>query len=161
MFGIARRPGRVYFDPARDVLFFGRKGSGLMGPHAQYFTVCALCEGDLRRVRRIAVDEAVLGPVTRGSSEAERDLALDRAVHELVLRMVGLPALEELIFVSATARRGFDPGQAVVSEPAAEEEGQESDALTGAIILALERVSRSVSWWDHPAWNVFSRKSFP
>lgn len=159
MFGFAGQPGRVYFDPQRDVLYFGRKGCGLMGPHAQFRTVFALCESDLARVCRIAVDEAVLGPVSPGYSEREEFAAVARAVYQLLAPMVRLPALGELIFVSKTAQRRFDPEYCPVSEPSPETV-RDSKSLPGAIGLALQDMSVAAPLWHQPVWNVFSRKSF-
>ncbi|OIW33748.1 hypothetical protein CONLIGDRAFT_190418 [Coniochaeta ligniaria NRRL 30616] len=159
MFGFAGRPGRVYFDPARDVLYFGANGTGLMGPHAQFRTVFALCESDLACVRRIAVDEAVLGPVSPGYSELERFMATARAVYQILTWVLRLPGLEELIFVSKTAQGRFDPRETHVTEPSPETI-HNSKSLLGAVGLALQDMSRNAPSWQQPAWNVFSRKSF-
>jgi hypothetical protein len=165
MFGVAGRPGRVYFHPTQDVLYFGRKGTGLMGPHAQYRTVFALCEGDLACVRRIAVDEAVLGSpaVVRGSlGEVERSLALDRAVYEFFSHMSKLEALEELVFVSKDGRCPFDPQLPVdVTEEYDPETAPGCRALRVAISLALQRVAEYEPRWRRPpAWSMVSRSSF-
>lgn len=167
MFGFAGRPGRVYFDSDRDVLYFGPKGTGLMGPHAQFRTVFALCEGDLARVRRIAVDEAVLGPTVglpAGYSERERFAATARAVYQLLALVVShLAELEELIFVSgagAVQRRLFSPRDDwPLCEPSPESV-RNSKSLLGAVGLALQDMARAAPRWRRPAWNVFSRKSF-
>lgn len=58
-FGIARQPGQVIFDPARDVLYFGPR-DGFMASEAQLRTVLSLCDpAELAQVRRIAVNDAL------------------------------------------------------------------------------------------------------
>lgn len=159
MFGFAGRPGRVYFDPDRDVLYFGSNGTGLMGPHAQFRTVFALCESDLACVRRIAVDEAVLGPISPGYSERERFVAMTRAVYQLLALVSRLPGLSELIFVSKTAQHRFCPRDQPLSEPSLEAI-RNSKSLLGAVGLALQDMAQTTPLWQQPAWNVCSRKSF-
>lgn len=58
-FGTARRPGRVFFDPERDVLYFGPR-DGFMASEAQLRTVLTLCDpAELAAVRRAAVNDAL------------------------------------------------------------------------------------------------------
>ncbi|CAK7238817.1 MAG: hypothetical protein STHCBS139747_000236 [Sporothrix thermara] len=60
MFGIARRPGHIFFDPARDVLYFG-PCDGFMAAEAQLRTILALADPDeLAQVRRVALSATVL-----------------------------------------------------------------------------------------------------
>jgi hypothetical protein len=168
MFGVAGRPGRVYFDPAVDVLYFGRKGSGLTGPRAQYRTVFALCEGDLARVRRIAVDEAVVSPVRRGFADRGGGgggdacgSAMARAVYELLCPMVRATALEELIFVSKGGQRHFDPQDTLVASSSWEVlRGCSNRVLGGAVYLAMQDMAVTRPSWRQPVWNIYSRKSF-
>lgn len=105
MFGIARQPGHVFFDPARDVLYFGPR-DGFMAAEAQLRTVLVLADPDeLARVRRVALSAAVLGdifPATTGAvassfstSLAGTNLAVD-VLHQLRTRM---PHLQELMVV--------------------------------------------------------------
>lgn len=58
-FGIARQPGRVFFDPDEDVLYFGPR-DGFMASEAQLRTVLTLCcPEELRRVRKVAINDAL------------------------------------------------------------------------------------------------------
>ncbi|KAB5570706.1 hypothetical protein GE09DRAFT_716754 [Coniochaeta sp. 2T2.1] len=168
MFGFAGRPGRVYFDPSVDVLYFGPRGTGLMRPPAQFRTVVALCEGDLKLVKRLAVDEAVFG---LGGSPEEWDRRWVQrfrdtvdGVCQLLEEYVapGMPALEELIFASGAAEgRGFDPEREVVGAPL-EEEGVMMDlGMRGAVGVAMRQVEGTAGgWWRRPRWDAYSRKSF-
>lgn len=103
MFGIARRPGHVFFDPTRDVLFFGPR-PGFMVAEAQLRTILSLADpGDLARVQRVALSAAVLGdgflsslPLpSLSSSPSNTKLAVDI----LHLLRAKLPQLRELIIV--------------------------------------------------------------
>lgn len=74
-FGIARQPGRVFFDPDQDVLYFGPR-DGFMASEAQLRTVLTLCcPEELRRVRKVAINDALFWVYERsrrtsGSSNA-------------------------------------------------------------------------------------------
>ncbi|KAL1898809.1 hypothetical protein Sste5346_003218 [Sporothrix stenoceras] len=94
MFGIARQPGYVYFDPSRDILYFGPR-EGYMAAEAQLRTLLVLAEPEeLALVQRVALSEGVLDH-TGSSSSASTNLAVD-VLHQLRTR---LPSLRELIVV--------------------------------------------------------------
>lgn len=58
-FGIARQPGQVFFDPDKDVLYFGPR-DGFMASEAQLRTVLTLCcPEELRCIRKIALNDAL------------------------------------------------------------------------------------------------------
>lgn len=99
MFGIARQPGHVYFDPARDILYFG-PCDGYMAAEAQLRTLLVLADPDeLALVQRVALSEGVLDPSlstsTLASASASTNLAVD-VLHQLRTR---LPNLREFIVV--------------------------------------------------------------
>ncbi|KAB5558023.1 hypothetical protein GE09DRAFT_96662 [Coniochaeta sp. 2T2.1] len=170
MFGFAGRPGRVYFNPSVDVLYFGPRGTGLMRPPAQFRTVVALCEGDLKLVKRLAVDEAVLGlgvfPEEWDRRWAQRFQDTVDGVCQLLEEYVAprMPALEELIFASEAAEgRRFDPEREVVGDAPRDgrEEGVMMDlGMRGAVGVAMRQVEGTAGWWRRPRWDAYSRKSF-
>lgn len=90
-FGMYRSPGRIFFNPRADILYFGRcEGYGASA--AQFCTVMTLCAPeDLARVRRLAINEAVF----KVGCKYVHSLAAD--VFEHVRER--MPALEELVFV--------------------------------------------------------------
>ncbi|CAK7206424.1 hypothetical protein SEUCBS139899_009217 [Sporothrix eucalyptigena] len=96
MFGIARQPGHVFFDPAHDVLYFGPR-DGFMAAEAQLRTMLALADpNELAQVQRVALAAAVLGDVFSSSgSPASTNLTVD----VLHLLRTKLPYLRELIVV--------------------------------------------------------------
>ncbi|EPE09975.1 hypothetical protein F503_05070 [Ophiostoma piceae UAMH 11346] len=103
MFGMARQPGRVYFDPDDDFLYFGPR-DGYMAADAQLRTMLVLADQDeLALVSRVALNESVFGDALiatslPSSSAADRvaiNLAVD-VLHELRMR---LPGLRELVIV--------------------------------------------------------------
>ncbi|CAK7274439.1 hypothetical protein SEPCBS57363_006163 [Sporothrix epigloea] len=103
MFGIARRPGHVFFDPTRDVLYFGPR-PGFMVAEAQLRTILSLADpGDLARVQRVALSAAVLGDgflTSRPSSQPSSSLSnTNLAADILHLLRTKLPHLRELIVV--------------------------------------------------------------
>ncbi|EGX89310.1 hypothetical protein CCM_07561 [Cordyceps militaris CM01] len=94
-FGFARQPGRVYFDPRRDVLYFGPR-QGYMATDAQFRTCMTLCDrAELAAVRRIAVSDALFWIDDTYRSMTAASLTMD------VLRIIrqALPNLVELVFV--------------------------------------------------------------
>lgn len=122
-FGTAGRQGCIFFDPARDVLYFGLR-DGFMASEAQLRTVLTLCApSELAMVQRIAVNYAMFwvygsasgsrdgqegssetGP--RGTEESGRAPALLQTtiassllVDALQLVHARLPGLRELVFV--------------------------------------------------------------
>lgn len=59
LFGIAQQPGRIFFDPDQDVLYFGPR-DGFMASEAQLRTVLTLCDPEeLRRIRKVAINDAL------------------------------------------------------------------------------------------------------
>jgi hypothetical protein len=166
LFGFAGRPGRVYFDPECDVLHFGAcPEAGLMGAYAQFKTVLHLSErGDLARVRRVAVDEAVLGllnvsaPFSGYSSEHELFVTRLESVLEILrLAKSHLPGLRELMFVSDSVKRRFYPQFPLVQ--ASKSERIQNRALLGAVDIAVEEMSMRFPAWIPPAFDVVSRKA--
>lgn len=94
-----RSPGRIFFNPESDILYFGRcEGYGASA--AQFCTVMALCAPeDLARVKRLAIHEAVF----KVGCKYVHSLAADVLDH---IR-ARVPGLEELVFVPA---RDAEPG---------------------------------------------------
>lgn len=108
-FGTARRPGRVFFDRDRDVLYFGPR-DGFMASEAQLRTVLTLCDpAELSGVRRVAVNDALFwaygssgGPGGLGAGAmvmTHATIASSLLVDVLQLVRARLPGLEELVFV--------------------------------------------------------------
>ena len=103
MFGMARQPGRIYFDPDDDFLHFGPR-DGYMAADAQLRTMLMLADQvELALVSRVALNESVFGDAliatSLPSSSAVDRVAINLAVdvlHELRMR---LPRLRELIIV--------------------------------------------------------------
>ena len=102
MFGIARRPGHIFFDPARDVLYFG-PCDGFMAAEAQLRTILALADPDeLAQVRRVALSATVLsdGFVSPPSyAQPSPPASTSLAVDVLHLLRAKLPHLRELFIV--------------------------------------------------------------
>ncbi|KAJ4153403.1 hypothetical protein LMH87_009891 [Akanthomyces muscarius] len=94
-FGFAYRPGHIYFNPSRDVLYFGPR-KGYMNTEAQFRTCMTMCNSsELAAVRRVAVSDAIFWIDDTYRSMTAASITMD------VLRIIDqrLPNLEELAFV--------------------------------------------------------------
>ncbi|CAK7272553.1 hypothetical protein SEPCBS119000_005184 [Sporothrix epigloea] len=99
MFGIARRPGHIFFDPARDILYFGPR-DGFMVAEAQLRTILALADPDeLARVQRVAVSTAVFGDGFSPSMPSTLPANTNLVVDILHLLRTRFSCLQEFIVV--------------------------------------------------------------
>lgn len=136
-----RSPGRIFFNPESDILYFGRcEGYGASA--AQFRTVMALCEPeDLARVKRLAINEVVF----RVGCKYVHSLAADVLVHV----RARMPGLEELVFVPAEegetdAGEEYDPDSSLVEV-----------SLTEDMAGMAAQVQAAVHdfWEMHPEWQ--------
>ncbi|OAA53395.1 hypothetical protein ISF_08748 [Cordyceps fumosorosea ARSEF 2679] len=139
-FGFVGQPGHIYFDPSRDVLYFGPR-QGCMAAHAQFRTCMALCDSsELAAVRRIAISDALFWIGDAYRSTAAASLTID------VLRIVSqcLPNLQELVFV-----------------PREEDEARRDDLdhilprMHGQVNAAIDALTQlHAVAWKVPVWRV-------
>lgn len=99
-FGMYRQPGRIFFNPDSDILYFGSH-EGFGASEAHFRTAMSLCSPeDLGSVRQLAINEAVF----KVGCKYVHSLAAD----VLALVRSRMPALEELVFVPAGAVEAED-----------------------------------------------------
>ncbi|CAK7208621.1 hypothetical protein SBRCBS47491_000154 [Sporothrix bragantina] len=117
MFGIARRPGHVFFDPARDVLYFGPR-DGFMAAEAQLRTMLALADPDeLAQVQRVAVSATVLGDGFSQPFQSSSSASTNLAVDVLHLLRAKLPRLKELVVIPHDGHPTYDTDTVLVPLP--------------------------------------------
>ncbi|KLU87610.1 hypothetical protein MAPG_06607 [Magnaporthiopsis poae ATCC 64411] len=153
-FGAASLPGRVLFDPERDLPFFGAR-DGYMASDGQFRTVLSLTPpAELRLIRRLALSEALLWvdttttatttatttiPTTAAVSpryEPPLDHAACSAREILGLVRTRLPACRELVFVPHDGDPVCDHGAAVLVPGRA--------ATATSILTSISRAATSV-----------------
>ncbi len=167
MFGIGRQPGHVFFDPCRDVLFFGPR-DGYMAADAQMRTLLVLADpAELARVRRVALSEAVFTDVYgRGhlSSPPTPDhIATNLAVDVLHQLRARLPRLDELILVlhdGVPTHSGT--GSVLPSLLTTWQDAQQSEPYTRLACqtrAAMARVCAAAPDWTPPRWRILAVRS--
>lgn len=138
----------MYFDPDRDVLYFGPR-QGYMAADAQLRTFLTLCEpSELAAVRRIAVSDALFWIDDRYRSMTAASLTMDvlRLTHQY------LPNLEELIFVpreedEAAGGGGGGGGDVTLT----------LERIRAQVLAAMSTVSQQVATpRTLPAWYVMT-----
>ncbi|KAM3550095.1 hypothetical protein MY1884_008420 [Beauveria asiatica] len=142
-FGFARRPGHIYFDPTRDVLYFGPR-AGYMATDAQFRTCMAMCdEAELAAVRRIALSDALFWRGNTYHSMTATSLSIDmlRIIHQR------LPNLELMVFVPR------EQDEANPDELDHTLQRMHEQVLTAINTLAEEEVT-----WSMPEWRVTTLK---
>lgn len=169
MFGIARQPGHVYFDPRHDVLYFGPR-AGYMAAEAQLRTLLVLTDPEeLGLVQRVALSESVLDHTggAGASTQASTNLAVD-VLHQLRTR---LPNLRELIVVPrGESNDPVDDGSSsdAVLVPLSESASSEVDmvpsteatnCLAKQIHTAMRRVCAAAPGWTPPRWRILVNTS--
>lgn len=153
-FGMYRSPGRIFFNPEWDILYFGRcEGYGASA--AQFCTVMALCEPeDLARVRRLAINEAVF----KVGSKYLHSLAADVLEHV----RARMPGLEELIFVPS--REGeLGLGDEYVSGSTLVDVGHldEAAGMATQVQAAVQVISERHPEWRRPRCRVMALERGP
>lgn len=141
-FGFARQPGHIYFDPTRDVLYFGPR-KGYMATDSQFRTCMAMCDPDeLAAVRRVAVTDSLFWIDDTYRSMTAASLTMD------ILRIIQqcLPSLEELIFVP----REQDEAHGDMLEHTLQ---RIHDQVITATHTLSEQTQQS---WQAPKWRVSS-----
>ncbi|KAL8304241.1 hypothetical protein RB597_004510 [Gaeumannomyces tritici] len=181
-FGAASLPGRVLFDPERDLPFLGAR-DGYMASDGQLRTVLSLTPpAELRLIRRLALSEALLwvdaaaaaaasataaatipGVVVAAAPGSRRDPPLDHAAcsaRELLgLVRARLPACRELVFVPHDGNPVIIPAAPAtpVLEPAAAAAAAPRRRLLEAQLrAALDDVRAAFPTWDPPRISVMS-----
>lgn len=144
-----RSPGRIFFNPESDILYFGRcEGYGASA--AQFCTVMALCAPeDLARVKRLAINEAVF----KVGCKYVQSLAADVLDHV----RARMPRLEELVFVpSQEGELGFaddyDSGGMLVD--ANFPEGMAG--MAAQVQAAIQDFSERHPEWERPKCKVMT-----
>ncbi|EJT81397.1 hypothetical protein GGTG_01378 [Gaeumannomyces tritici R3-111a-1] len=174
-------PGRVLFDPERDLPFLGAR-DGYMASDGQLRTVLSLTPpAELRLIRRLALSEALLwvdaaaaaasataaatipGVVVAAAPGSRRDPPLGHAAcsaRELLgLVRARLPACRELVFVPHDGNPVIIPAAPAtpVLEPAAAATAAPRRRLLEAQLrAALDDVRAAFPTWDPPRISVMS-----
>ncbi|OAQ95907.1 hypothetical protein LLEC1_06302 [Akanthomyces lecanii] len=144
-FGFAHRPGHVYFNPSRDVLYFGPR-KGYMNTETQFRTFMTMCRSsELAAVRRVAVSDAIFWIDDTYRSMTAASITMD------VLRIIGLrlPNLEELVFVprEEDEARRYDLDEIL--------QRMHDQVNTAVNMLAQQNFAYGV-----PAWHVSDLETF-
>ena len=149
-----RSPGRIFFNPESDILYFGRcEGYGASA--AQFCTVMALCAPeDLARVKRLAINEAVF----KVGCKYVHSLAADVLEHV----RARVPKLEELVFVPA--REGeliladeYDFGSTLVDISLT----GETAGMAAQVQAAVQDFSEKHPDWERPRCRVTALERGP
>ncbi|TQV91440.1 hypothetical protein IF1G_09939 [Cordyceps javanica] len=138
-FGFVGTPGHIYFDPYRDVLYFGPR-RGFMATQAQFHTCMKMCkESELAAVRRIAISDSLFWNCDRYNSMTAANLTIE------VLQVIAkrLPNLERLVFVP----REEDEGRGDNLDRTLQRMHYQVDA-------AIDTLVREGIEWKIPAWHV-------
>ncbi|CAK7215948.1 hypothetical protein SCUCBS95973_002639 [Sporothrix curviconia] len=181
MFGIARRPGHVYFDPARDVLYFGPR-DGFMAAEAQLRTMLALADPDeLAQVQRVALSATVLGDGFPSPPQSSLSASTNLAADVLHLLRAKLPHLRELIVVPHDENAVFRADAArfvplplpptalplapVSSWPSLPTDQPTACSANGSLArhvhAAMRRVCAAVPDWKPPRWRILAVSNGP
>lgn len=149
-----RSPGRIFFNPESDILYFGRcEGYGASA--AQFCTVMALCAPeDLARVKRLAINEAVF----RVGCKYVHSLAADVLEHV----RARVPRLEELVFVPARQAGPslvdeYDFGSALVDMNLT----GETAGMAAQVQAAVQDFSEKHPEWERPRCRVMAAERGP
>ncbi|KAM3505579.1 hypothetical protein MY11210_007916 [Beauveria gryllotalpidicola] len=143
-FGFARRPGHIYFDPARDVLYFGPR-AGYMATDAQFRTCMAMCDpAELAAVRRIALSDALfwIGDTYHSMTAASLSIDVLRIVHQC------LPNLELIMFV---------PREQDEANP--DELDHTLQRMHEQVVTAINTLAEQETTWSMPEWHVTTLKA--
>lgn len=107
-FGLARQPGRVFFDHGQDILYFGPR-DGFMASDAQLRTFLSLCDpGELAQVTRVALNDALFwvygatgsrGPGVSATCAVRSAVASSLLFDVLGLLRAKMPGLRAVVFV--------------------------------------------------------------
>lgn len=157
-FGIGCLPGTVFFDPSRDVLYFGRR-EGYMASLAQFQGVLALLSSDeLASVTRLAISDDLFWTGDRYDSMTAARLTLD-VLSEIRARMLGL---RELIFVVRD-----DEDSSLSAAASAEAHGAAELTFVPPKLIGMHRMQRQIETaidaiverypgWKCPEWRVMA-----
>jgi len=163
MFGIARQPGRTFFNASRhDVLYFAPR-DGYMASEAQLRTVLALADpADLTAVRRLALNNGLFWVGGSGAGLATGDGAayhntVAASLTAEVLRQVTerMPFLEEIIFVPRDENPLYCDGVALVEPPCAQ------GRMARQIEMAVGSLLDKYPGWRAPGWRILSLSCSP
>ncbi|KAL8370868.1 hypothetical protein RB595_000961 [Gaeumannomyces hyphopodioides] len=175
-FGAASLPGRVLFDPERDLPFFGAR-NGYMASDGQFRTVLSLTPpAELRMIRRLALSEALLwvdtttatataaaapGVAARSSHDLPLDHAACSARELLGLVRARLPACRELVFVPHDGNSVAPSLTAAATSPTATSVLKPATPrrLETQLRSALENARAMFPTWDPPRISIMSLAS--
>ena len=150
-FGIARGPGQVFFDPERDILYFGAR-DGYMASEAQFLTVMSLCnQEELSRVRYVAINDALFWINSNYHSMAAANLTV-----EVIMQIRNrIPNLRELIFVPRDENPVYSD-DAIFLAPAM---GQ--TRMSRQIQAAMKTVQATHPDWTPLSWRIMALSAVP
>jgi hypothetical protein len=159
---MARQPGQVYFDPDRDVLYFGFR-DGFVASDAQFATVMSMCDqAELAQVRHLAINDALFWVGSGGGSTAGTAAAsyhsmsaaslTTRALGEIRARM---PGLRELTFVPREDNPVYSNDACFVEPPMAQMR------MHRQIQTAFMTVAEENPDWTPPAWRIMALSAMP
>lgn len=150
-FGFARGPGQVFFNPTRDVMYFGPR-DGYMAADSQFNTCMSMCDPDqLATVRRIAINDALFWVDTTYRSMTASSLTV-----ELLRRLQSrMPGLEEIIFVPRD-EESLDSMWSDYLEPT-----MVYVRMAHQIQTAVATLCEQTPHWKPPRWSILPLSVFP
>ncbi|KAH7160053.1 hypothetical protein B0J13DRAFT_119881 [Dactylonectria estremocensis] len=150
-FGFARGPGQVFFNPDRDIMYFGPR-DGYMAADSQFNTCMSMCDPDqLAAVRRVAINDALFWIDTTYRSMTASSLTV-----ELLRRLQSrMPGLEEIIFVPRD-EESLDPMWSDYLEPT-----MVHVRIARQIQTAVETLCAQTPNWIPPRWSILPLSAFP
>ncbi|KAF7560027.1 hypothetical protein G7046_g4134 [Stylonectria norvegica] len=146
-FGFARGPGQVFFNPDRDILYFGPR-QGYMAADSQFHTCLSMCDPkELAAVSRIAINDALfwIDTTYRSMSAASLTVELLRRIQARV------PHLQELIFVPRQEE----------STDAYLEPTMVHVRMARQIQTAVATLCEQTPHWKPPRWRILPLSAFP
>ncbi|KAM5345502.1 hypothetical protein ACJ41O_011364 [Fusarium nematophilum] len=150
-FGFVRGPGQIFFNPQRDILYFGPR-DGYMASDSQFQTCMSMCDPhELAAVRRLAINDALFWIDTTYRSMTAASLTV-----ELLRRIQArMPGLEEIIFVPR-AEESPNSTTCCYVEPT-----MVYVRMARQIQTALATLCEQTPHWKPPRWSILPLSAFP
>ncbi|KAI8200409.1 hypothetical protein KHU50_006891 [Colletotrichum sp. SAR 10_65] len=149
-FGMTRKPGQIFFDRSRDILYFGAR-DGYMASESQFMTVMALCDPtDLAEVRHLAVNDSLFWI---DSVYYQSMSAANLTVEVLKQVRARMPRLESLVFIPRDENPVYYDQVELV-------EANRQSELVQIMSLQMEAGMKAVSEmfpdWRPPSWRIMA-----
>ncbi|CAM1502864.1 Fc.00g076400.m01.CDS01 [Cosmosporella sp. VM-42] len=150
-FGFARGPGQVFFNPVRDIVYFGPR-DGYMASDSQFHTYMSMCDpAELAPVRRIAINDALFWIDNTYRSMTAASLTVE------ILRRIQsrMPGVQEIIFVPRDEESMTGPDAAYI-EPT-----MVHVRMARQIQTAVATLVEQTPQWNPPRWRILPLSAFP